>query len=93
MTGGLKSPRGSRGDVQPEHCPPRPAGRSTLLAVALCAHCSLTVVTGIAAAGVLALPPVFGIAWAWVLPPVMILTAFTGWLWWGARGDGARTAT
>lgn len=58
-----------------------------MLAVLLCAHCSLTVLAAVAAAGVAALPPVLGISWAYVLPPIVILTLFSAWLWWGSRSD------
>jgi hypothetical protein len=58
-----------------------------LLALLLCAHCSLGFV---AALGGLALawttaPAILGVRLDLFLVPFAILSAFFGWLWWGRR--------
>lgn len=63
--------------------PPTSRWKGPLAMSFLCAHCSLTLVTGAAALGLAALPPLFGVPAVNVLTPALIVGAFALWLWTG----------
>jgi len=65
-------------------CPtPRSRWKGPLATVFVCAHCSLTIVTGLAAVGLATIPPVFGVPAVNVLVPALLVGAFALWMWTG----------
>lgn len=63
--------------------------KTPVLAALMCAHCALTAVAVVAAAGLSSLPPLFGIGWDYVLPPLFLLGLFLGWVLWSGREAAA----
>lgn len=73
-------------------CPAPPSRwKGPLATVFVCAHCSLTVVTGLAAVGLATVPPILGVSAVHVLVPALLLGGFALWLWTGRQPRSTRT--